>query len=360
MIDVAIIGGGPAGAGAAIACARAGLAAMLLERRGGDLVAPVGAAEESLMPDAIGLLQDMGVDAAAIGTPFAGVAVQSAMVLFGGHVPAAGLHVRRPPLDQALRDAARRTGAVVATGVRVVGVERRPAGFLLRTDSQEIAAARLIDASGRSRWLAHRFQLPRPTASPPLIAWRDIVVDPIYRTGAVARFEPSPDGWTWLAEVEAGRVVRTLLTSARPRSSRRRPSSTATAHAATWHVGYRVAGPGWLIAGDAAAALDPASGNGIVAALRSGLAAGHATVRCLAEPRVASAAEAYYHQGIVAAFAARAAELRHRYRQAGIGVLDTDGSTAVPSPAGRVQVSAFATSRSVEKRRDVRIKDRTT
>jgi flavin-dependent dehydrogenase len=328
VIDVAIIGGGPAGSAAAIACARAGLGAVVFERRGPadeagdkDSTEP----EESIGPDCVALLAELGIDCLRMSTPFAGVAVGNHLAVFGDVVPVAGFHLRRSRLDRELRTAATRSGATVRLGVGAGGLESYGGmGFLLQSSIGPIAARQLIDASGRRSWLARRLGLQRNRRSPPLLAWRDVLTSPDAVTGAVARFTPRPDGWTWLADVSPGRVVRTRLaaTGSAARLGRAARSAAASTHAATWRVTRQLAGKNWFIAGEAAAALDPATGSGVSFALRSGLAAGRAAAAAATEPCQCSLIAALYDNALLSDFESAAATLAHHYRRLGIRILD--------------------------------------
>ena len=87
-------------------------------------------------------------------------------------------------------------------------------------------------------------------------------------------------------------------------------------------LGRRLAGPGWWIAGDAAAAFDPASGSGIAFALRSGLAAGRAAAASAATPALSPLIAARYHDALSREGESQAAALAHHYRRLGIRILE--------------------------------------
>lgn len=359
MIDVAIIGSGPAGSVAAIACARAALGTVMFERRGGaqvDATMREDEPEESIAPDTVALLKGLGINCAATGAAYFGVATGSSVALFAGTTPAPGRHVRRSWLDERLRAAASRAGAECRLGVEVIGVEPGSRdGFRLLTSAGPVAARWLIDASGRRLWLARRLGLRRRKMSPPLIAWRDIVKESA-QSGCIARFTPAADGWTFLAPVSLGRIVRTRLRPARTSgdaASASAPSGEAKAQAATWHIVRHLAGPGWFIAGEAAAALDPAAGCGIAFALRSGLAAGRATAACAADGAVAPVIAARYDDALLGEFQATSAALAYNYHRLGIGVLSKTPPATPAADCGSESSSSPWTGGSHMHRREI-------
>jgi flavin-dependent dehydrogenase len=322
MTEIAVIGGGPAGAAASIACARAGLQTILFEHmeNASDRAEP----EESISPECAALLQDLDIDCHKLAAPFAGIMVGHDIAMFGRAMPFAGFHVRRSSLDRLLRNAAARAGAELRMGVEVLGLEiRDDLAFHLRTRTGWIAARVVIDGTGRRCWLARTLSLGRRRLSPALIAWRDVVRGDRDRSGVFARFIPNPNGWTWLAEISEERVVRTQLAPAGKGHGDQKTflSASATAHAASWYLVRRLAGSGWFIAGDAAAAFDPAAGSGVAFALRSGLAAGAAAVAASTDSAVAPVIAARYHDALTRECETTAAALAHHYRRLGIRVL---------------------------------------
>ena len=332
---IAVVGGGPAGSAAAIACVRAGLTAVLFERRdGAQRRWPDGAEpEESIAPDTVALLHTLGVDCASASAVYGGIATGSHVTLFLRDAEVHGRHVRRSWFDGELRAMAARSGVTCRPGVEVADIEREDTGgFLLHTSEGSMGARQVIDASGRRSWLAVQLGLSQRRMSPPLIAWRDVVAGPP-QPGSIAHFVPSPNGWTFLAPVSAGRIVRTGLRAARDKrdAAGPPPSRGATAHVATWRVVRHLAGPGWLIAGDAAAALDPAAGMGIAFALKSGLAAGQTAAANAANSRSAPVLTARYDDALLSEFEMAAGLLAQRYRELGICVLDKKPRELAPA-----------------------------
>jgi flavin-dependent dehydrogenase len=319
VIDVAIIGGGPAGSAAAIACARAGFATMLLERTRASPV-DVCEPEESLGPDSVAQLLALGVDCSQTSWPYIGIATGSHVMLFAGRSPLPGRHVRRSWLDDALRSAAVRAGAECRCGVEAVGIGPATSPTTLLTSEGVVRARYVIDASGRRCWLARRLRLTRQRRSPSLIAWRRVVT-PIGQPDSLARFVPGVGGWSFTAPVSDDRIVLTELRLAR-RSVESGPAPGDRPTVATWHLVRQLAGPGWFIAGDAAAALDPAAGMGVSFALRSGLAAAGAAAACLRDRTAASVVAARYDDALLNEFDSAADGLATRYRELGVGVLE--------------------------------------
>ena len=106
MIDLLVVGGGPAGLATAIHGAKAGLEVVVVERRSGPIDKACG---EGLMPHTLRHLQRLGVH--PHGKPFRGISYRDA----NRHVDApfrhgAGRGVRRTVLHSALLDAAANAG----------------------------------------------------------------------------------------------------------------------------------------------------------------------------------------------------------------------------------------------------------
>lgn len=141
--DIVIVGGGPAGAAAAWTLAKAGRAPLLLEREAAPKHKICG---EFVSIEAQALLGAMGIDPAALGAP----AIDRLRLVNGRRIAEAPLPFRaygltRQRLDEALLRQAAEAGADVRRGVTV----RRIDGRHLVTDRGEMAADRLLLASGK-------------------------------------------------------------------------------------------------------------------------------------------------------------------------------------------------------------------
>jgi len=321
--DVAIAGGGPAGAAAALALARAGTRVIVIDEATfprdkicGDL----------LGTEAIATLRAMGcAETYAGGTALAGA------VLYGpggrgvGDVRAPGhraerrqqaRHERMPSLgaarvvprrvfDARLLDRACNAGATLVRA-RVLGVVRNAHGTIagLRTTAGDVTARMTIGADG---W---RSAVGRELGNGPIPQEHRAVAIRAYTrdvTGLDDRMhfwvQARDDGYAWIFPLGDGRANVGLgflrreshadplaafeRFCASPASPARRFLAGATVEApAAWPIplGWRggtVAAPGALLVGDAAGLASPLSGSGIHHALRSGLGAAHAALRAL-------------------------------------------------------------------------------
>lgn len=288
--DCLIVGGGPAGCAAAIACAQAGLHTTLVERE----VQPRDRPGEALHPGVEPMLRELGVADGlhtATRARFSGVWIAWGAAprfeAFGAHddgTPWLGFQVSRARLDEALRARAHELGTDVLAGI---GVESFEDGVVRLDDGRALRTAMLIDASGPARWLSRRLALPERVRSP-----RRSVRYGYVRGHCPARAEAPAlfghrEGWTWTARVADDLYQWARLdfnAVARPRDER--PAELAGLECvgaargadATWRMVEPAAGKGWLIAGDAAATLDPTSSKGVLKALLSGTMAGRTAV----------------------------------------------------------------------------------
>ncbi len=126
-------------------------------------------------------------------------------------------------------------------------------------------------------------------------------------------------GWTWRAVISSSRLAWARLSFAKnskllaPPSElfgAGKPIGAIRAADATWRIAKTLAGPGWLLLGDAAAQLDPAAGHGVLRALMSGIMAAHLILK--ASPEDAALA---YDQWLRAWFAEDVTRLNQLYRE---------------------------------------------
>jgi flavin-dependent dehydrogenase len=305
-VDVAVIGGGPAGAAVARALALRGRTVVVLEATAFD--SPRFG--ETLAPEANPLLRALGVwdavvSSGAVESPGTVSAWGPALAEtdFIGNRHGSGWHVDRNAFDALLCAAAGQAGADVRTGARVARCARGADGAWRIETADPVRAAYaarfVVDASGRNgvrldphdgRIVDDRlvaiFLRVAHGGSPPSDL-RTLV-------------ESAPDGWWYSAPLPSGETVATFVTDPTHYAGAgiglaeqlaQAPFTCArigTARIVASHVVQvpssvraRAAGDGWAAAGDAAAAYDPLSGDGITKALRDAHALAGAVDRAL-------------------------------------------------------------------------------
>lgn len=312
--DVAVIGAGPAGAATALQLARAGCRVLLIERSTFD--APrVG---ESLAPSVQPLLVELGVwDRFLALGPLPCWGTRS---VWGAAEPqvhshlmspyGCGWHVDRLRFDRLLAEAAVAAGATLLAGVRLGDcVEQRDGAWRLTVcGGERISQATVrvvVDAAGRGARVSQTLGAKR------LVCDRLVGVAVLF--GGVPNdsqgytlVETSADGWWYSAPVGSDRMVVMLMTDGdlggrgglmcRANWQVRLQAAHATAARlgdapAVWGprvfsaVSQRLhrndTASRWLAVGDAALAVDPASGSGVVRALRTARAGAEAALELL-------------------------------------------------------------------------------
>lgn len=168
LLEVLVVGGGPAGAMAALQLAKAGRSCTLLERSATPGAKVCG---EFLSPEAVESLDELGFPwRAAEAVTLEYVRLQTARRDTTARLPftPAARSVARPVLDGWLLDEARAHGATVRRGVSVKAVEPRGDMFCVRTSDGTLQARNLILATGKHT--IHQFH-PRQAGGGP----RDLV-----------------------------------------------------------------------------------------------------------------------------------------------------------------------------------------
>jgi len=316
--DVAIIGGGPAGSTAGIFLARSGRRVVILERE----TFPRFHIGESLLPYSMGAFDRLGVreqlDRWAVDKRGAEIttACGSRVVRFLFENGFRLCHrrayqVERAKFDQMLLDRAREAGAEVREQVAVSDVTFSDAGVSLQTSGGEIRARYVIDASGRNAVVAQQLGLKQPIPGLRKFScfahYENVQRDPGVE-GGLTRLVRGERHWFWLIPLDAVRTsVGVVMDVDDFRAARQTPEITieraiaaspvmrgrmseARALTPVHAIGdysYRnaqLAGPRWMLAGDAAGFIDPIFSTGVFLAIHSGELCANALQEVLDHP----------------------------------------------------------------------------
>lgn len=310
-VDVLVVGAGPAGAAAAVHAARAGLDTLVVDRASFPRDKCCG---DGLTTLALRELEEIGFrpDAARSWQPVGAATVRSP----SGReqtfpLPADGVYAavaRRTDLDAALVELARAAGARVADGCGLAGAGVSDGGRAVTADIEGlglVTARWAVGADGmwsplrkalgcdspgyRGEWHAFRQYFGRvgPEAAEEMFVWFEADLLPAYAWSfplpdgrANVGFGIRRDGRRRIGDM--GRMWSDLLS--RPHLRRvLGPGAEPESPHRSWPIPARIGrirltGPRTLFVGDAAAATDPMTGEGIGQALLTGRLAAEAII----------------------------------------------------------------------------------
>ena len=324
--DVIVIGGGPSGATVGTLVAQRGRRVLVLERER----FPRYHIGESLIPETFWVLERLGVLPQLRGGPF----VEKHSVQFvteqgrlsepfyfadyKPHESSRTWQVSRAEFDTLLLDNARRHGAEVREGVRVVDVifeDGRAVGVRVLDEhgvERTIRCRVVVDAAGQSCLIQDRLGLREwdPVLKKAAIwtYWKGAVRDPGRDAGATLVMQTrGKKGWFWyiplqddvvsvgvvapfdyLFKERPGKDAETIFFEEVERCPGVQPRIASAERVGPFRVAkeysYRsrqVAGDGWVLVGDAFGFLDPLYSSGLLLALKSGALAADAIVAAL-------------------------------------------------------------------------------
>lgn len=325
--DVVVIGAGPAGAVSAYMLARQGHSVVLLEKE----LNPRFHIGESLLPYMMGLFERIGLREV--------VASQGYVPKFGGEFidptekkffegvfradftkQGEGRHdnafqVERSRFDRMLAEQAEAAGAKVVFGAsvgellmdgdRMVGVRYEHDG-----ESHEVHSSYVVDASGRTGKIAHRFGLRKTLEKLRMVAvFRHYTgLDESHNLGVEGDIQVGAhdDGWVWAIPlskdaISVGTVMpRDVLRASTPqqvfeehvaripritaRLTGTQPSMDLKIETDYCYHSDTVTGPGWLMVGDAGCFGDPMFSGGVLVATATAVRAAETLGEALADP----------------------------------------------------------------------------
>lgn len=301
--EVIIAGAGLSGAVAALCLQRMGINVTVLEKSN----APRWKIGETLPPEANRLVDVLGLKTGFDGgmhtqshgvlSTWGGPSLIATDFIFNPH--GCGWQLDRVALESACIQAAERAGARLVRGATVRKLSRTGGRWHVETRAERLAGAWMIDATGRVASVARNLGIKQVTI--------DRLVSVYLRTSNSSRadldsralIEAAPNGWWYTALTPSGRrtvAFQTdvdLLRGAEWQSSEwfmnelHRTQSvgplllshgyefdfpTALESARSCRL-QQFCGPGWLAVGDAAMAIDPLSGQGMLKAIEGGKSA---------------------------------------------------------------------------------------
>jgi Dehydrogenases (flavoproteins) len=302
-VEVAIVGGGPAGAAAALALAQRGIEALLLESTHYDTVR-IG---ETVPPAIQQPLTQLGVwhhfMETAPNPSYANQSVWGTAEIqhhdFILNPYGSGWHLDRGRFDSMLAEAARQRGVRVMTGAQVLSLHPYGAGWVIEGQQEgspfSFFVRFLVDATGRRSTIARKIGRQQRSIDNliGLVGFLKPSSDDVVQTNSLL-LEAAENGWWYSAPLADGRLVAvymtdadfmqgkgeklafwlTCLQSAAYTKKRLQPYQTPSKlsiRPANTSWMEQPAGPNFLAVGDAAVAFDPLSSQGIYKALRGAI-----------------------------------------------------------------------------------------
>ncbi len=315
--DVAIIGGGPAGATPAILLAQKGRRVVVLERE----KFPRFRIGESLLPYSMGAFDRLGVReelkekampkngaeiATACGTRQIKFYFKNGFRLKHGDA----FQMERSEFDQVLLNRAREVGAEVREGIHVERADLSSDGVTLHTNEGTVRARYVIDGSGRNSVIGNQLGLRKPYPHLKKFSCfghfdgvqRDDGID-----GTLTRLVRGEGFWFWLIPLDEKRTSVGLVMDASTfrarklspddmldaaiaesplmRDRMKAATRIGKAHSASDYSfrNERFTGDRWMLTGDAAGFIDPIFSTGVFLAIHSGERAAMALDRVLSD-----------------------------------------------------------------------------
>lgn len=316
-VDIAVIGGGPAGAATAIRAARAGARVLVVEKgaHGRDKICGDG-----LTPRAVAALHalDIPLDGAHHIAGLRMIAGKRVRELpwasDGGRFPPHGAVWPRRRLDAALIDAASDAGAEIRFGATALPcIDHRGAVTGVRVGAETVTADLTVLAAGAQGEAARLVGADRHPDEPYGLAIRTYVESPRHADAHIEacltirdQHGTSIPGYGWMFPCGDGTVnigvgalstmrgfkglnLNHLLDRYRALVQESWGIGADLERSRAWRLPMSVVrrhGPGWVAVGDAAGLINPMNGEGIDYGLESGMLAAE---RFLADPATAPA-----------------------------------------------------------------------
>lgn len=300
-LDVAVIGSGPAGSTTALLLARAGARVALFEasrfeqRRVGETLAPGVQALLARLGVWSQFIATAPLKSSGVGSRWGGATEHLTAPVFNAH--GGGWHVDRLAFDHMLFDAACAAGAQGCTGRSAI-VRRRSGWQIEASGAPAVGAAFIVDATGRRSSVARDQGTARQRGASMVasVAWFGAAPE---TAPPLCRIEALPEGWCYGAPQPEGGFVFVQFSTLEGARATGDDWFAASRCATLWRTQAegrellerrrcraesswldRACGADWIAVGDAALALDPLAGDGVLRSIAmAGAAAGTLTAR---------------------------------------------------------------------------------
>lgn len=273
MLDIVILGAGPAGCAAAIAAANAGLKVQLIELKPNSTKPIPG---ETLHPGVEPILRQLGVWDLLLECDFNrhyGIWRETvenirSFVPYGSDAdgPWFGIQVDRTRFHQILQSQFESLGGTTtySKSIEVLKEDDKAISGIC-ADGVNYKCSFVLDATGRQAWLGRKLELKAEMAKTEQrlqFGWKDGIIPGL---NGQPLFIQRRDGWDWMAP----------LGNARNAWVRLQYSATAPGLDYTWRIYRDCAGSNYFLLGDAACLMDPSAANGVLRAMMAGIYSVH-------------------------------------------------------------------------------------
>ncbi|MBC7865832.1 MAG: NAD(P)/FAD-dependent oxidoreductase [Bacteroidia bacterium] len=308
--DVIILGAGPAGCATAISLCKKGFKTIILDKKSVS-AQPVG---ENLDVTAKTILSELNLDVRSLDA--AHMAAYHSVSLWANKTPVwkdslfnpngHGWHLNRAEFDNCLLNTAMQTGVEYLTCEQLeieTDIDQWKINFNVKAEQRSLNCRFLVDCTGRARVLSRKLSVPlfRFDSLMSITSSFECEGNEIATQSII---EAAPNGWWYSACVPGNKRVLSFFTNAKTDYFKmyadankfyegigettllkeivpaKELFSELTFRYANSEKPEKICGSNWISAGDAAAAFDPLSSQGISTALKMGVkAAGAVAVK---------------------------------------------------------------------------------